>query len=612
VSGRTYSPAKKAKAARCFREGMSLSKTSKQCGVPERTLSRWKVDPDFMLLLHSRGVLQVGAPSNEGDQDAGIDDPGDMSMLWVHDAEILGALQARDDAGQLLPLCRIVFVPTDEVTHVQDEIAQHRFPLFTDATTAILAASALQELQDSDELDRVTRLFTADPLTSFLTWCSLWRYRAGETKDVRTLAEMWEGQRTLAERMTTEPHTFLLKARKLGASEISVAFAGFCARIRDRNASIGMFSYRERAANALLTKMKFGMDGLPAYLRLPQAKDPTLKTLDYDAGPDDTRSIQSFPMSTSTSVEQTFTHVMLDEFAHWKNGEAVFAALEPTYTSPGATSEILTTGRGPVDWSAEYWRRCKDGDGIHVPLFIPATARPGRDADWMANKRRTMTKSAFRTEYALEESDALAGTEGFYFEGEDVDHVAMPMTGDEVLQRIEANEYHVRQDIFGGARFITGVDLGVKDATVIVTLAILRNELKLVVKFQRVTGYSYPAIQNLIEQCALDFPRAPLVIEANSMGATVIGNLNCPAWQIVPFHTTQVSKARVIEGLSYHLEQQLLKAHPDDCPALFSELRGYTVPDAYVQQDAVMATAIAIDQAPVVYNPGRVMAVVQA
>jgi hypothetical protein len=376
-----------------------------------------------------------------------------------------------------------------------------------------------------------------------------------------------------------------------------------------------MLSYRERAANALLTKMKFGLDGLPTYLRLPAAKDPTLKTLDYDAGPDDTRSIQSFPMSMSTSVEQTFTHVMLDEFAHWKNGEQVFAALEPTYTSPGATSEILTTGRGPADWSAEYWRRCKDGDGIHVPLFIPAAARPGRDPEWMANKRRTMTKSAFRTEYALEESDALAGAEEFYFEGDDIDCVSdAALRGDEVLARIEANEYRgpKKQDIFSGARFITGVDLGVKDATVIVTLAILRNGMMLVVKFERVVGYSYPQIQRMIERRAADFPRAPVVIEANSMGATVIGNLQCPAWQIVPFHTTQVSKARVIEGLSYHLEQQLLKAHPEDCETLFSELRSYTVPDAYVQQDAVMATAIAIDQAPVVYNQGTVMAVVQA
>ena len=101
--------------------------------------------------------------------------------------------------------------------------------------------------------------------------------------------------------------------------------------------------------------MKFGLDGLPSYLKLPNAKDPTLKTLDYDAGSDDMRSIQSFPMSMSTSVELTFTHVMLDEFAHWKNGEAVFAALEPTYTSEGATSEILTTGKGPADWSAETW-----------------------------------------------------------------------------------------------------------------------------------------------------------------------------------------------------------------------------------------------------------------
>jgi Terminase RNaseH-like domain len=612
VSGRVHSPAKKAAAARCFREGKSLAVTSKATGIPLRTLSNWKRDPDFMMLLHSRGVLQSGPLQATASDDAAIDDVGDDSIMWLDpDANVLGTLAVRDDKGELAPMCRVVFVRNadcDEVRHALDE---HRFPETQNARTAMLTSAALTT--DDDERRTILRLFTAPQPQAFREWCRLWRYRAGETKDIRTLENRWEAQEILATALTTNDHNYLSKARKLGASEISICYAGFVARIRDENARVALYSYRERAARSLLAKVKFGLEGLPPYLRLGYAKETTLVELELDAGQDDVRTITSYPTNVNTSIESTNSHSMLDEFAHWPHGEETYGRLEATFTADGCTSELLTTGAGPAAWSSDYWRACKDGQGLHTPLFIPATARPDRTPEWIAAKRKTMTKSAFRREYALEESDALAGATGSYFEGEDIEFMATTnqVDGAEILRRIDAQEYKTpkKQNTLAGARFITGVDLGVKDATVVVTLAIMRNEVKHIVKFERAVGFSYPQIQRLIEDRARDFPRSVIVIEANSMGATVIGNLKIPAWQVVPFHTTATSKARLIEGIAWHLEQRMLYAHTDDCPELYSELRNYTIPDDYVSQDCVMAVGIALDQVPVVYNQGRVMGV---
>jgi hypothetical protein len=133
--------------------------------------------------------------------------------------------------------------------------------------------------------------------------------------------------------------------------------------------------------------------------------------------------------------------------------------------------------------------------------------------------------------------------------------------------------------------------------------------MKAVVAFERHTGLSYPAIQNVIERKARDFPNAPIAIEQNAMGITVIQNLNLPAHRIIPFTTSALSKARALEGIQYALERGELKAHPDECAQLFTELRNYQIPDEHVQQDSVMALAIACDCAPQVYAQGRVMAV---
>jgi len=53
------------------------------------------------------------------------------------------------------------------------------------------------------------------------------------------------------------------------------------------------------------------------------------------------------------------------------------------------------------------------------------------------------------------------------------------------------------------------------------------------------------------------------------------------------------------------------EAHPEECAQLFTELRNYQIPDEHVQQDSVMALALACDCAPQIYAPGRVMAVLE-
>jgi hypothetical protein len=95
------------------------------------------------------------------------------------------------------------------------------------------------------------------------------------------------------------------------------------------------------------------------------------------------------------------------------------------------------------------------------------------------------------------------------------------------------------------------------------------------------------------------------------MGITVIQNLKTPAHRIIPFTTSALSKASAIEGLSSALENQTLKAHPDDCEPLIRELRDYQVPDEHVVQDCVMATAIAIACAPQIFTLARMRPIIE-
>jgi hypothetical protein len=282
---------------------------------------------------------------------------------------------------------------------------------------------------------------------------------------------------------------------------------------------------------------------------------------------------------------------------------------------------VLTTGCGPANPSAEYWRRCLDGQGLHFPLFIPATARPDRTPEWLERKRKEMLANQFRTEYALTWQDAVSGTQGFAFEGEDIDECSKyprygpnSRTGWPLGKPQTEFPRRNRRAPVQEVRYIIAADIGVKDATVITVLDVT-SQVHHVAHYVRRVGLSYPQIGVELTRVCSDYFPAPVVIESNSMGQAVIDHLEVKN-RIIPFATTQTSKARAIEALASALQHLSIQYDGKALPQLDSELRGYQIPDENVVQDSVMSLALAIDQAAEAYSaknrPGRVMSVVYA
>jgi hypothetical protein len=591
------SPARKARAARVIREGGTHAQAAKAAPCCKRTIGRLQKDPEFLLLVRGRGVFQAGPLRVEAaEEDVLHELPTDCSWLWVATAserepEVLGSLLV-EDAEYL----RVAFVSPARVGAVRSEIEAHRFPVLAGERTAVLVSSALAALQDPGELALLATICTAPSAEAFRAFLSLWRFRAQETGDVRLLGDhLWPAQETFIAAIAEHPHLYALKARKLGQSTIASAYCGYVLRFRDQNARVHLFSRAERAALELLAAVRFGLEGLPAHLQLPAART-TMREVAYDAGANDRRLVVCYPTTDAVAVEATATHTHVDEWADMPRPDVVYQALEPTFSAPACSSLILTTGTGPANPAAEYWRRCLSGDGLHHPLFIPATARPDRDEAWLAHKRRTMLASQFKTEYALSWEDALAGSSGFLFRSEDIDHC-----GDDCLRPGPAKR---------GRRYITAWDIGVRDATVGSVIDVTGEfEVLFMVCQRRFLGLSYPQIVREIERLHAEYPGLT-VIENNGVGAAVIGHLDIPEHQLLPFTTSALSKARMIANLGLHLQQWTFKFDPRAFPQLDRELRAYQDPDEYCVQDCVMSVAMALDQAPKAHLGGRLLPVI--
>jgi hypothetical protein len=430
-----------------------------------------------------------------------------------------------------------------------------------------------------DNLPLVCRLGSPEAQESLAAWLELWTFIDEEGRSQTLAGALWEGQRRFLEALLEAGHVLSIKSRKVGLSTLVCAHAAWTAHVRDVNAAVHLLSYREDAAQELLRTLRRGFEGLPSFLRLPLARE-TSTVLLYAAGPGDTRSVKVFPATPTAAIEATTSHLVLDEWAHTFDPEAVWAAVEPTLAAR-ATSALITTARGPGDFVHDYWRRSQAGETRHRPVFLSALERPDRSPAWLEQKRREEGKASCLRNYPLTAEEAFAHAGEPYFAPEQLEDAHRDAVPPSPAQE--------------GDRYLKAWDIGRKDASVCVVLRAPTEEEPQVwdvVAYRRLLEQDYPTIQREIEAMHAQYP-GPTVVEANSIGLPLIQNLRLPASDLIEQTTTQASKQAMLTEIELLLQEQRLKIHPD-FQQLRAELAAYRLPDGSLTQDSVMALGFAV------------------
>ena len=506
-------------------------------------------------------------------------------------SEVLGFDIPADAFDDVSALLHVHVIPRDAVAAAAASIAAGEYP--DESPYIPVPLAGLGELLE--KLPLVCRLGSRDQRESLMTWLEVWSFidEAGRT---RKLAEtLWDGQRRFLEALLEHGHVLSVKSRKVGLSTLVCAHAAWTARIRDMNASVHLLSYRADAAQELLRSLRRGLEGLPPFLRLPLERE-TSTVLTYAAGPDDLRSLKAFPATPNSAIESTTSHLVLDEWAHTFDPEALWAAVEPTL-APRATSALITTAKSTGDFVHNYYRRSEAGETRHTSVFVGALERPDRSPEWLEQKRRQEGKLSSLRNYPQNAEEAFVSASEPYFAAELVEAAQQ----DAVL-RVPARR---------GDRYIKAWDLGRKDASVCVVLrAPSREEAPLwhVVDYRRLVGQDFPAIQREIEKAHAAYP-GPTVIEANSIGQPIIQNLRLPLNELIAHTTTKASKQTMLTEIEILLQERTLKINPQ-FRQLLTELTNYHEQDGSIVQDSVMALGFAVSnrhQASCAFSGGRVL-----
>lgn len=459
-----------------------------------------------------------------------------------------------------------------------------------DSTTVPLSRLGLKHIQENPADAEVL----AKVATDFREWLNYWHFLDQETGQTRILGEvLWEAQEEFVRQTKEHSWIFFLKARKLGETTIECAYDAWVMRFRDVNARVHLFSRREKAAQELLAAVKFGLERLPDWMRLPVDK-ATTNEYELRAGPEDRRLAVVYPADKETAVEATCTHGHVDEWARMGNPRKVWQAIEP---SMAGSCHIVTTGLGPANYSSTFWRRCmaKDvADKRGRPMyacFIGVLNRPDRNPAWVEAKKRGVDEVEFRQEYPMTWEDALSGGGQYVFKAVDMKAAGTDFRG--LCPAVKGRKYVKAWDIGRHQDAAVGIVLDVTD------------DVHDVVHYVRLREQKYPFIQAEIETVHRLYPGLTCV-EKNAAGEAVLENLKIPENQTRGFSTTNSSKARIITALKIATQSWLIKWDPKACDQLDAEMRGYMLPDENVVQDSVMTLAIALEYAPEAHYAGTV------
>lgn len=236
-----------------------------------------------------------------------------------------------------------------------------------------------------DEIDefRAEQLIKCydNPLFFIHNYCKI--YDSVQSDWVRF--RLWEAQKDVVREIHRNQLTVILKARQLGISWLSLAYALWQVTFRPI-AAISVFSRRETEAMYLL-----GNDRLRGmYKQLPLWMRTGIKP-EVDSGHEwilNTGSaVRAFPTSAGDGYVSTLA--IVDEADLSPDLNKLLRAVKPTIDNGGKLILLSRVNKAePESEFKQIYRGAKAQENGWKSVFLPWNAHPGRDADWYQRQKK--------------------------------------------------------------------------------------------------------------------------------------------------------------------------------------------------------------------------------
>ena len=216
--------------------------------------------------------------------------------------------------------------------------------------------------------------------------------------------ELWPAQREAIQVLAENKKTIVLKARQLGLSWLTLAYALWL-MVYKPGSVILIFSKTDDDARELMRRLRGMRRRLPEWMSAGDEKE-----LEKELVLVNSSRAKSFTTTKHSGRSFTASLVIVDEAAFIPFLSQLMNAAEETADAGGKLVVISTNDKSvPNNGFATLYRRTKEGRTDYTAMFIPWNGRPSRDVAWYEHKRRTKTQDDLWQEYPAVAEEALAG-----------------------------------------------------------------------------------------------------------------------------------------------------------------------------------------------------------
>ena len=194
-----------------------------------------------------------------------------------------------------------------------------------------------------------------------------------------------------------------LKARQIGATTILAAYALW--RCYAPNTEGGMFSQGEDEAVEFLGKGMLNHHYLPAHLQMEIIKDNTT-VVQFANG----SRLRAYPSTKRAGRGATFSFFVMDEADFHEYYDTSYGTLMPTVDAGGQAIIVSTSNHETLN--SGFKRLYRESVDKHwTPVFFSWKVVPGRDAQWLADRKaESMDDVQFEKEYPSTADEALSAS----------------------------------------------------------------------------------------------------------------------------------------------------------------------------------------------------------
>jgi len=219
--------------------------------------------------------------------------------------------------------------------------------------------------------------------------------------------DLWPAQQETLRTIAASRKLVILKARQLGITSLCLSYALWLLLFRPHS-TVLLFSLREEEAKELLWRLRGIYDRLPLYLRARAVTHSNETRWILSNGS------RALAFSTKAGRSYTGTLALVDEADFVPELSEFLNAVKPTVDGGGQLLLVSTSDKKhPQSAFKNLFRAATAGTGDYRPVFLPWSARPGRDERWRATVQAEMyaqraTHDDFYAEYPATAEEALA------------------------------------------------------------------------------------------------------------------------------------------------------------------------------------------------------------